>query len=114
MIERGIGCGIRFILEKIDNDPEINRLLGKEIDGESGPIGEYIWPSNMVKKVDNGFIINREEFDKAVKGAEENAEEDNNNQKRIDEIQKVEKNKEEIMELIKLKIEELGYSADII
>ncbi len=66
-----------LIYKKLDYDPEINQLLGKNIDEEKGPQGEPIWPSNMVIE-ENGILkINGNKFDIALKEAKNIAQEDN-------------------------------------
>ena len=105
---------IQAIYNKLDYDEDINRLLGKFINKDGELSGELIWPSNMVTE-DNGVLkINGSEFDKEITEAKQTAKKDNNDQEQIKKIEAIEQKKGELISLIKKKLEQSGYTVEII
>jgi len=99
------------VLDKLDRDPDINRLLDKTIDEEDNLHGELIWPSNMIVKKGSVFKIDGAEFDRAIEKAKKVAIEDND-LNRVSKIEKIARRKKEIILLVKNKLEEFGYEVE--
>src|SRR6056297_3921084 len=74
------------IYNQLDNDPDINQLLDKDIDEENGPQGISIWPSNLVTQDGKNFKIDGNSFDQGINKAKEMAVADNNDQDQIAKI----------------------------
>jgi len=91
---------LSLVYEAIDQDPEINQLLGKILDEERGPEGELIWPSNMIKE-ENGIIkISGEEFDKNLEEIKKIAQEDQDHE-RLQKLAEIAQKKSQLISLIK-------------
>lgn len=104
---------IQSIYNKLDHDPEINKLLGKHIDEEGDPQGENIWPSNMVISEGDILKIDGSEFDRAIEEAKDIARADDD-QERVTKINEIANKKQELISLIETKLQNSGYSIEII
>jgi len=97
------------ILDKLDKNKKINKLLDKNNIDE----GEPIWASNLVTFSEDKVIIHSSEFDEQINELQKEAESDNNDQKRIEELEKLRENKKEVIEAIKKFFENKGYTVTV-
>lgn len=96
------------IYDRLDYDSKLAQLLGKEINEDSEPIGELIWPSNMVDFEANKAIIDGKELDSMIEDIVGSIQEDNDLQ-RIMKIRQLAGKKILIIQRIYEMLEEMGF-----